>query len=57
MKVLLCILCQSKATLCSNRFAEIWENQEVDNGAKFIQLLEQRLIWTFVRRHVMKIFN
>ena len=31
-----------KETLCSIRFTEIWENQEVVNGDRFIQLFEQR---------------
>ena len=46
-----------KETLYSTGFAEIWKNQEVVNGARLIQLLEQRIIRTFIRRHVMKIFN
>ena len=31
-----------KETLYSTGFAEIWENEEAVNGARFVQLFQQR---------------
>ena len=43
MKETMCSwVCHVKDILCKYGFAEVWENQEVDNESRFIKLFEQR---------------
>ena len=43
MKETMCsCVCHVRDILCEYGFAEVWENQEVDNESRFIKLFEQR---------------
>ena len=42
-------VCHVKDILCKYGFAEVWENQEVDNESKFIKLFEQRCADTYAQ--------
>ena len=50
MKETMCSwVCHVKDILCKYGFAEVWENQEVDNESRFIKLFEQRCADTYAQ--------